>query len=198
MLIEHGGNRPRIASTAYVAPNAVVSGDVRIGDGSRVLFGAVVTADGGPVDVGANCIIMENAVIRGRERFPARLGDHVLIGPHAHLNGVIVEDAVFLATGVSAFPGAIIETGTEARINSVIHVNSRVAKDTTIPIGWIAVGDPAELFPPALHDEYWPKLKTLDFPRTLLGIAREDLTMEKLTSVYGEAFGGHADDVVLG
>ena len=49
MLIEHEGSRPRVADSAYVAPNAVLSGDVVVGDGARILFGAVVTAEGGPV-----------------------------------------------------------------------------------------------------------------------------------------------------
>jgi carbonic anhydrase/acetyltransferase-like protein (isoleucine patch superfamily) len=197
LLIEHEGKRPDIASSAYVAETAVVCGDVRIGPDSRVLFGAVVTADGGPVEIGSRSIVMENAVIRARERHPVRLGDHVLVGPHAHLNGVTVEDDVFIATGVSAFPGAHLEREVEARINSIIHVNTRVACGTHIPIGWIAVGDPAELFAPDRVDDYWPKLKQLDFPGTLFGIAREDLTMEKLTSIYVELFGRHRDDLLL-
>ena len=53
MLIEHEGARPQIAASAYVAPTAVVCGDVSIGDDARILFGAVLTADGGPVTIGA-------------------------------------------------------------------------------------------------------------------------------------------------
>ena len=198
MLIEHAGAAPSIAESAYVAPTAVVCGNVRIGADSRVLFGAVIVADDGPVEVGTKCIIMENAVLRGRPRHPLLLGDRVLVGPHAHLNGVTVEDDVFIATGVSAFPGAHIESGSEVRINSVVHVNSRLLADTTVPIGWIAVGDPAELFEPSRVDDYWPKLKALDFPSTLFGVAREELTMDKLTSIYVELFSGHRDDRVVG
>jgi carbonic anhydrase/acetyltransferase-like protein (isoleucine patch superfamily) len=197
LLIAHEGKRPDVASSAYVAETAVICGDVRVGPDSRVLFGAVITAEGGPVEIGTRCIVMENALIRARERHPVRLGDHVLVGPHAHLNGVIVEDDVFIATGVSAFPGATLERGVEARINSIIHVNTRVPTGTHIPIGWIAVGDPAELFAPDRVEEYWPKLKALDFPRTLFDVAREDLTMEKLTSIYVELFGRHGDDLIL-
>jgi carbonic anhydrase/acetyltransferase-like protein (isoleucine patch superfamily) len=67
MLIEHNGKRPSVAETAYVAPTAVVSGDVTIGEGARVLFGAVLSAEGdGSVEVGRDCIVMEQAVVRGR------------------------------------------------------------------------------------------------------------------------------------
>jgi hypothetical protein len=43
----------------------------------------------------------------------------------------------------------------EVRINAVVHVNTRLPAGTTVPIGWIAVGDPAELFDPSRHDAYW-------------------------------------------
>lgn len=103
MLIEHRGKRPRIHQTAYVAPTAVLCGDVAIGENSRVMFGAVVTAEGGPVAIGAQCIIMENAVLRGTPKHPLTLGDNVLVGPRAYLSGCTVEDCVFLATGSTVF-----------------------------------------------------------------------------------------------
>jgi carbonic anhydrase/acetyltransferase-like protein (isoleucine patch superfamily) len=55
---------------------------------------------------------------------------------------------VFIATGVSIFPGARAGAGSELRINSVLHVKSRLEQDTVLPIGWVAVGDPAQLFSP--------------------------------------------------
>ena len=148
MLIDHSGHRPRIHSSAYVAPTAVVSGDVIIGEHTRVLFGAVLTAEGGPIEVGSNCIVMENAVIRSSKRHPVRIGDHVLIGPRAYLSGCAVEDEAFLATGSTVFNGATIGQGSEVRINGVVHLSSTLAADSTVPIGWVAVGDPAEILPP--------------------------------------------------
>jgi carbonic anhydrase/acetyltransferase-like protein (isoleucine patch superfamily) len=197
MLLEHNGKRPFVDESAYIAPTAVVCGDVHIGEDSRILFGAVLVADGGPVELGRRCIVMENALIRGRERHPVRIGDRVLIGPHAHLNGVIVDDDVFIATGVSIFPGARIERGSEIRINAIVHVNTRLTAGTTVPIAWIAVGDPAELFEPSRVDEYWPKLKELDFPNTLFAIPREDLTMDGLTEIYAALFGCHRHDQII-
>lgn len=194
MLLEHRGKRPQIARSAYVAPNAVVCGDVAIGDHSRILFGAVLTAENGSVDVGSHCIVMEHAVIRGRDGHPTRLGDHVLVGPHAHVNGASVEDDVFLATGVAVFPGARIGRGAEVRINAVVHVNSALEAQVTVPIGWVAVGDPAVLFPPQRHDELWSVQRDLDFPGTVFGIAREEATMAKVTERYAELFGEHRDD----
>jgi carbonic anhydrase/acetyltransferase-like protein (isoleucine patch superfamily) len=76
-----------VAPDAWIAPTAVLSGRVRVGPGSCVLHGAVLTDDGGPVEVGANCVIMEHAVVRGTPRHPVSIGDHVLAGPqHAEHN----------------------------------------------------------------------------------------------------------------
>jgi carbonic anhydrase/acetyltransferase-like protein (isoleucine patch superfamily) len=163
---------PRIDPTAWIAPSAVVTGDVTIGAGSRVLHGAVLNGDSGSVEIGSDVLVMENAVLRGRTDYPLRIGDAVLIGPHAHLNGTTVEDEVFLATGVSTFAGARVGTRSELRINSVLHVNSVLPPDTVVPIGWIAAGDPAELFPPERHEELWAVQEGLDFPGTMYGVPR--------------------------
>jgi gamma-carbonic anhydrase len=197
VLYEHEGKRPQIAESAYVAPTAVLCGDVTVGEESRVLFGAVLTAEGGAVEVGSRCIVMENALVRGRTGHPTRLGDNVLVGPHAHVNGAVVEDDVFLATGVSVFPGARVGARSEVRINAVVHVNSSVAEETTVPIGWVAVGDPAQLFPSEAHEELWPVQRAMDFPGTVFGIERDQLTMEKVAERYAELFGRHRDDRLL-
>jgi carbonic anhydrase/acetyltransferase-like protein (isoleucine patch superfamily) len=175
----------------------VLCGEVALGEEARVLFGAVLTAEGGPVTVGARCIVMEHAVLRGREGHPVRLGDHVLVGPHAHVNRATIDDDVFLATGASVFPGARIGKGCEVRINAVVHVNSVLHEGVTVPIGWIAVGDPADLFPPEAHEELWPIQRRMDFPRTVFDIERTELTMEKVARRYAERFGRHRDDRVV-
>ena len=113
------------------------------------------------------------------------------------MNGATIEDEAFLGTGASVFPGATVGHGAEVRINAVVHVNSSLAAGVTVPIGWIAVGDPAELFPPDQHDELWPVQRSMDFPRTVFGLSREEATMEKVARRYAEQFGRHRDDRVL-
>jgi carbonic anhydrase/acetyltransferase-like protein (isoleucine patch superfamily) len=202
MLIEHAGKRPRIHESAYVAPNAVVSGDVTIGEGARILFGAVVTAEGasGQVVLGRDCIVMENAVVRGRPGRPTRVGDSVLIGPHAHLNGCEVGDCAFIATGASIFPGARVGERAEIRINGVVHVNSVVGNGQTLPIGWVAVGNPAQSFPPDRHEEIWAIQRELGFTREAFGLDRPqhgETLMPEAMRAYSERFGAHADDRVI-
>src|SRR4051812_14114800 len=115
---------------------------------------------------------MENAVLRGRADHPLTIGDAVLVGPHAHLNGATIEDEVFIATGVSIFAGAHVGAGSELRVNSVLHVNSTLAPQTVVPIGWIAAGNPAQLFSPDRHDDLWTVQEPLDFPGTMYGVSR--------------------------
>jgi gamma-carbonic anhydrase len=196
VLLGHDGRHPNVHSSAYVAPTAVVSGDVTLGEDCRVLFGAVLTDDGGPIELGSRCIVMENALIRGRAGHAAVLGDDVIVGPHAHLNGAAVGDGAFVATGASVFPGARVGAGAEVRINAVVHVNSALPDGVTVPIGWIALGDPAELYSPDRHDELDPVQRSLDFPQTVFGLPRGAPAGE-LGRRYADLFGRHRGDVVL-
>jgi carbonic anhydrase/acetyltransferase-like protein (isoleucine patch superfamily) len=200
MLVEHQGRRPQVAPTAYVAPNAVVCGDVVVGEDCRILFGAVVTAEGGRVELGERVIVMEQAVVRGREGHPSVIGRHALVGPHAHVNGAVLEEAVFLATGASVFPGARLGAGAEVRINGVVHVNSVLAAAATVPIGWVAVGDPAQVLPPTEHEAIWRVQRGLDFVGTVYGIEPTSPAddMARITRGYAELFGRHRDDQVVG
>jgi carbonic anhydrase/acetyltransferase-like protein (isoleucine patch superfamily) len=59
VFVEHRHHAPRVSESAYIVPTAVLSGDVTVGPHSRVLFGAVVTAEGGPVVIGAHCVVMD-------------------------------------------------------------------------------------------------------------------------------------------
>ena len=196
MLIEHRGARPTVDPSAYVAPNAVLCGDVQVGADARVLFGAVLTAEDGRIVVGERTVVMENALIRGRRHTPARLGDDVLVGPHAHVNGAVVEDGAFLATGAAVFPGATVGAGSEVRIHAVVHVNSKLAPDTTVPIGWIAAGDPAQLFSPDRHDELWAVQEPLDFPGTVYGLTRDAPAHDRMIR-QSAWFGAHQDDRIV-
>ena len=161
-----------VDASAWVAPTAVLTGDINVGANSRVLHGAVLNGDQGPVTIGADVVVMEHALLRGRAAQPLRVGDAVLIGPHTHLNGTWIDDEVFIATGVAMFPGSRAGRGSELRVNSVLHVNSVLEPGTVVPIGWIAAGQPAQLFSPDQHDELWVVQEGLDFPGTVYGVPR--------------------------
>jgi carbonic anhydrase/acetyltransferase-like protein (isoleucine patch superfamily) len=196
MLIEHRGQTPTVDPTAYVAPNAVLCGDVRVGPDARVLFGAVLSAEDGRVELGARCVVMENALVRGRARHPALLGDDVLVGPQAHVNGATVGAGCFLATGASLFPGARLGRDVEVRINGVVHVNTALDDGAVVPIGWVAVGDPAQILPPGEHDAIWGVQQGLDFPGTVYGLSRETPARERMAR-QAAWFAAHRDDRIV-
>ena len=200
MLLEHRGKHPTIHPSAYIAPTATVCGDVTVGENSRVLFGAVLVAEGGPVVIGAHCIIMENAVIRGTAAFPTRIGNHVLVGPHASLTGCEVAESVFLATGATIFNGAQIGAQAEVRINGVVHLKTTLPPGATVPIGWVAVGDPAQILPPDQHEHIWAIQQPLNFPLTVFGLERPpegESLMPEMTTRYARALARHLEDTPL-
>ena len=195
MRFEHLGASHRIHPTAVVAATAVISGDVEIGADCQILHGAVITAEGGPITLGENVIVMENALIRATSTNPVHIGDHVLVGPMASLSGATVGDEVFLATGTRVFNGARIGERSEVRINAVVHLRTVLPAETVVPIAWVAVGDPVQLLPPDRHEEIWAAQRELDFPGYVFGLDRDtpDL-MVQLTERYGRGLARHADD----
>lgn len=198
MLYTHLGSSPRIHESAVVAPSAVISGDVTIGADCQVLHGAVISAEGGPITLGENVIVMENAIVRASSANPVHIGNHVLIGPGATVSGATVSDEVFLATGTRVFNGAQIGERAEVRINAVVHLRTIVPADAVIPIGWVAVGDPVQILSPERHEEIAAAQRELDFPGYVFGVDRDtpDL-MVQLTERYGRSLARHADDEEL-
>lgn len=197
MLIEHRGAAPHVPGSAWVAPTAVLSGAVVLGERVRVLPGAVLSAEDGEIRLGDDVVVMEHALVRGRASHPATIGDAVLIGPNTHVNGATIAGEVFVATGASLFPGCVVGAGSEVRINAVVHVNTRLEPGTTVPIGWIAAGDPAQLFSPDRHEELWAVQRELDFPGTVYGLPR-GTPMRELMARQIEWYGAHRDDRVVG
>jgi carbonic anhydrase/acetyltransferase-like protein (isoleucine patch superfamily) len=193
MILEHSGRTPQIDATAYVAQNALVCGDVTLGKNVRVMFGAQIVAESSPVVIGDNCIVLENAVIRGTEGFPISIGKNCLVGPHAHLAGCTVEDCVFIATGAAIFHGAVLKTGSEVSVGAVVHLKSVLQENASVPIHWVAVGNPAQLFPPGDHDGIWAVQKPLNFPLSVYGVERpksgEPNNMENICRVMAERLG---------
>jgi len=196
MLIRHRDLEPSVHPDAYVASSAVLVGDVRVSAGARVLHGAVLSGEDGFVSIGEETVIMENAVVRGRAAHPAVVGAAVMVGPHAHINGSTVEDEAFIATGASLFPGSLIGAGAEVRINGVVQVNTVVGAGMVVPIGWVAVGNPASILPAERHDEIWAIQRELDFGGTVYGVGK-DVSMRDLMRGQSQFYGHHRDDVAL-
>lgn len=104
MILANGTKRPKIHSSAYVAPTATVFGEVTIGQGCAILHGAMVIAEGSPVAIGNDCVVMENAVVKSAGTFGVKIGDECLIGPHASVIGVTLPNGTRLPAGDVRMP----------------------------------------------------------------------------------------------
>jgi carbonic anhydrase/acetyltransferase-like protein (isoleucine patch superfamily) len=200
MQYTHREQRPRIDPSAIIAPTAVVAGDVTVGPRCHVGFGAVLVAEGSPIQLGTSVIVREHALLRSTASHPLHVGSYVLIGPRASLYGCTIDDEVFLATGVTIFHAARVGAGAEVRVNGVVHVSTELPAGQTVPIGWIAVGHPAHILPPEAHDEIWAIQQPLNFPAVVYGLDRRpdgSVDMRELTRRVYDAGAPHARDTPL-
>jgi hypothetical protein len=101
------------------------------------------------------------------------------------------------STGAAVFHAARLGKGSEVRINGVVHLKTHLAAGETVPIGWIAVGNPAQVLPPGEHERIWHIQKLLDFPLTVYGIERGEATTGKITHRLAENLHSHASDEVM-
>jgi carbonic anhydrase/acetyltransferase-like protein (isoleucine patch superfamily) len=199
MIIQHAGKRPAIDSSASIAPDATICGDVAIAAGARILHGArLIGEKGGRITIGRNCIVMENAVIRASPNHPCAVGDHCLIGPCAHVVGATLESEVFVATAAAVFHGARLGRGAEVRVHATVHLRTMLPPGSTVPIGWVAVGDPAQILSPDRQDDIWAVQQPLNFPNWVYGVPRDtpDL-MRVVTERLSRELSPHLDDLVI-
>ncbi|MEM1184375.1 MAG: gamma carbonic anhydrase family protein [Planctomycetota bacterium] len=197
MLIEHEGKKPRVHPTAFVAPNAVLCGNVVVGPGSRVMHGAQLIAEGRRIILGERCVVLQNAVLRSTARHPLVLGDGVLVGPQAHLVGCVVDRESACATSATVLHGAVIGEQSEVRVDGVVHANTRLPARSMVPIGWVAVGNPAEILAPSEHESIWRVQRSLDFPTAAYGLERSEATGGRIACYMSCTLEQHTQDTVL-
>ncbi len=202
MRIKHRDSVPQIDPTAWIAPNAVVSGKVVVGPGSRILYGAVLTAEGrAELKIGSDCVIMEQAVLRASGRFSLSVGDGTLVGPHAYLSGCKIGPSCFIATGAMVFNGAFLGEGSTVALGGIVHINTTLPTESWIPIGHIAVGQPGEVFSPDRSTAIHEKIGRTGFPTYVFGLEAEgrhrgEINRE-IARQYSRALQAHQYDEIL-
>jgi carbonic anhydrase/acetyltransferase-like protein (isoleucine patch superfamily) len=137
MAITH---RPElIDSTAYIAPNATVIGDVRIAAEASVWFGCVLRGDNERIEIGPRTNVQDLTVIHTDEGIPCVLGGGVTVGHRAVLHGATIEDGAFIGIGAIVMNGATV--GSEA----LIGAGALVTEGQIIPPRHLAMGVPARV-----------------------------------------------------
>jgi len=137
MLVEMNGKKPVIAPDAFVAPTAVLIGDVVVESRASVWWGAVVRADWNSIRIGARTSVQDNCVIHCTVMSPTDIGADVTVGHAALLHGCTVRDGALIGINSTVLDGAVI--GEEA----VVSAGSVVAPRTEVEPGWLVGGVPA-------------------------------------------------------
>lgn len=128
-----------IAASAYIAPGAVVLGEVTIGQNSSVWFNAVIRGDTAPIHIGADTNVQDGCILHADADFPCSLGNRVTLGHAAIVHGATVEDDCLIGMRAVVMNGAVIGRG------SVVAVGSVVTEGTIVPPGSVAMGQPAKV-----------------------------------------------------
>ena len=136
-VIELDGVAPRIADDAYVAPTAVLIGDVELGDGASVWFGTVIRADNGPIVIGARANVQDNAVIHVSEGSTTIIEEDVTIGHCAVLEDCRVGRGSLIGSNAVILNDAVIGE------QSLVAAGSVVAANAQIPPRVLVAGAPA-------------------------------------------------------
>lgn len=133
------GKKPEISEICFIAENASVIGDVKIGPHTSVWFGAVIRGDEESIVIGENSNIQDNAVLHCDEGYPITIGDNVTVGHAAIVHGATIEDNVLVGMG------AIVMNGAKIGKNSVIGAGAVCTENMVVPKGSVVVGIPAKV-----------------------------------------------------
>lgn len=133
------GVSPQIPENCFIAPNATIVGDVEMGSECSVWFNAVVRGDVNSIRIGNKVNVQDGACIHCTyEKTKTIIGDNVSIGHNAIVHGCTVEDNVLIGMG------AIVMDNAKIGRNSIIAAGAVVLEDTIVPEGSIYAGVPAK------------------------------------------------------
>ena len=138
-IIELDGKAPQIAADAYVAPTAVLIGDVTVTAGASIWFGAVLRGDNSAIVIGEGSNVQDNCVIHCAADLPTIVGANVTIGHMAMLEGCEIEDGTLIGMGAIVLQRARVGSG------SLVAAGAVVGEGVEIPPGVLAAGVPARV-----------------------------------------------------
>jgi carbonic anhydrase/acetyltransferase-like protein (isoleucine patch superfamily) len=135
------GHRPELppAGEAWIAPDAVLIGRVRIAPGASVWWGAVLRGDNELIDIGPGSNVQDGCVLHTDIGFPMTIGAGCTVGHKAILHGCVLEDNVLVGMGATVLNGARIGR------NSLVGANALVPEGRQIPGRSLVVGMPAKV-----------------------------------------------------
>lgn len=138
MLVSLGSTGPRVDPSAWVAPGAVLAGDVTVGPEASIWYAAVVRGDGGAIVIGARTNIQDGCVLHSDPGLGLEVAEGVSVGHRAVLHGCVIEDHVLVGMGAIVMNGARIGAG------SLVAAGALVTEGAQFAPGSLVVGAPAK------------------------------------------------------
>lgn len=156
MLLPFGGKVPRDEGAVFVAPNATVLGDVVLGPGSSVWYGAVLRGDDGTLTLGENTNVQDNAVLHCDPGGAVTLGKNVTVGHCALVHGCTVGDGSLIGMHATLLNHCVVGK------NCIIGAGALVPEGMVIPDGSLAVGVPARVIKPVTEAQIEANLRNAE------------------------------------
>jgi carbonic anhydrase/acetyltransferase-like protein (isoleucine patch superfamily) len=148
LLLSHRGSSPRVAATAFVAPGAILVGDVELADQASVWYGCVLRGDVAGIRLGARSNLQDATIVHGSPgEPPTEIGDDVLVGHGAIVHGCVLEAGSLVGMRATVLNGAVVESGAQVAAGSLVPPGAR------IPAGELWGGIPARRLRALTADE---------------------------------------------
>lgn len=135
--MELDGVSPTIGRDVWLAPTAVLVGDVHVGDNASIWFGAVLRGDSSAIHIGAGTSVQDNAVVHCARDLPTVVGEDVIVGHGAMLEGCVIEDGAIVGMGAIVLQHARLGAG------SMLAAGAVLAERAEVAAGMLAAGVPA-------------------------------------------------------
>ena len=139
MILEYKGYRPKIGKNVFIAPTAMVIGDVEIKDNVSIWYGTILRGDMAPIIVGKSTNIQDNCTVHTDFNRPAIIGDYVTVGHNAVVHGCIIENYCLIGINAVILSHAVIKTG------SVIAAGAVVKHGQVVGPYHLVAGTPASI-----------------------------------------------------
>lgn len=152
-----GELEPSIDPTAYVHPDAVLIGDVRLGPEASVWPGAVLRGDGAPITIGARTSVQDGSVLHVTPVHATTVGAECVIGHLVHLEGCTIEDGALVGSGAVVLHEAVVGSG------ALVGAGAVVSGGVEVPPRAMALGIPAKIRPDAVDPDRMIRMGMLSY-----------------------------------
>ncbi|MBI9087442.1 MAG: gamma carbonic anhydrase family protein [Desulfobacterales bacterium] len=126
MILAYKGKKPNIEGNVFIAPTAVVIGDVTIGAGASIWYGAVIRGDMEPIVIGEDTNIQDNCTVHTDEGYPTAIGARVTVGHNAVVHGCTLGDNCLIGIGALVLSGSVVEKEAVVAAGAVVREGQRI------------------------------------------------------------------------